>query len=1203
MRFADLLRSVTLAGSVAVMLALAGCGGGSGRSGTDLRVSGVGPTATVAGGSTVVFEMAVTNAGDYAAEDVTITNDAGGQLSLTGITCTAEGGAVCPATTGVVMSVPSLRAGGTLRFTVTTLAGPAARGTLFNRMTASFRYETDSADNAATVTVTAYSPNSDLVVSGSGPSGTVTGGDTVAFAMAVRNEGPDAATGVRVANSGGTGFVVQGITCTASGGATCPPAPGALMEVGSMPAGGALDFVITGTVAAGLNGIVTHTLQVSADADSDRADNSFTAQASVVTPRAGVFVTGVGPAGTVVGGGTATFVMTVGNAGPDASGTVSIVDTVGTRLTLAGVRCAATGGAVCPAALGPVMSAASMPAGATLVFEIDATVDAGTTGLLTNAMTANAANDTDRSDNTATAVATANTPRAVLTLSGTGPAEPVAGGSLAAFDMKVVNTGPDPATGLRLRQTVSGNLTVLAVRCSAAGGATCPATAGVVTEVDSLPVGGQLTLSVDTRVAAGANGAISNTLLATGDNVFAGSGNSVIAVGTAVSPVSGLTVTGSAPPAPVPSGGSASFRMVVGNTGPDAAGSVRLVNTVGGNLTLTGVRCVEATGGASCPAATGVQMDLSALPVSANVVFDVTATVSAGTQGAIVNTLTASTTAGGSTQQATGVGVGSAYSANVSVSGSGPAGPLPGGSSGEFLMEIANAGPGTALDVDATQTLSAGLSAAGDISCVQAVDATCPVISGSRFTVPSLPANGRLRLRVPFTVDAGANGSVSGTLGTRTAGDSRPGDDSATVAFTAASSDLSVSQVAPATLRAGETATFTAVVANPGTQPAAGLVITQALSGSAAAGLGATVSCTASVAATCPAIGPTMTVPSLPARSTLTFVVSVPTAPTTRGTLSSSFALSVNGDPDTANNTAVSTVTVNDPRSGAYKVVATDGNVYDLSIDFDARRYTMAGAGPSQDFGAPVGSEYTVAGAVRFRVAEDLLVGAHDFGAGPTPYVAVRNLATSLAEAAGTYFIVIRDLPTAGVPATRAAAAVIAGNQMSVCNQAATVVRVPGPTCPSALAADYTLTVSNGVFTAVPVAGGSSFRFFVARTGASSVLLGASGSGTGGAQMRLGLTSLNTLIGGTLGGASTSGAWLPTLTITPTSYLVTDAGSENDSATLSTTDPAVQNLRSGLLASGSGRVWVMQAAPLAVTFGNPDATGAAAGRIQIVLPP
>ena len=48
------------------------------------------------------------------------------------------------------------------------------------------------------------------------------------------------------------------------------------------------------------------------------------------------------------------------------------------------------------------------------------------------------------------------------------------------------------------------------------------------------------------------------------------------------------------------------------------------------------------------------------------------------------------------------------------------------------------------------------------------------------------------------------------------------------------------------------------------------------LSGSGATGLSANIVCTPSVAASCPAAGPTMTLASLPARSTLTFTISNP---------------------------------------------------------------------------------------------------------------------------------------------------------------------------------------------------------------------------------------------------------------------------------------------------------------------------------------
>lgn len=1204
MRSVPNVRSLATAWIVACLLALVGCGSGSGRSGTDLRVSGSGPAAAVQSGAQAVFEMAVTNAGDYAAEDIRITNEIGGQIALLSITCAAEGGAVCPETPSVAMTVPSLREGGTLRFTVTVQATPSARGTIFNRMSASFSYETESADNIATITASAFSLASNLVVSGSGPAGTVTGGSTFDFAMQVRNEGPDPATGVRIINDGGTALVINGLSCTASGGAVCPSAPAASMEIDSIPAGGALDFSVSATVAGGINGTVTNTMQATADADGDRGDNSFTAQATVVTPQAGVFVTGTGPADTIPGGGTATFAMTVSNAGPDAATGINIVNAVGTNLSFTAVRCSASGGATCPAALGPVMAVPSLPSGAALRFDVDAVVAAGTSGLLTNTLTASASNDPDRNDNSATAVATARTPRAALGLSGTGPADTVAGGSLASFEMRVVNNGPDPATGLRVLNTVGSNLSFVSATCSASGGASCPGTVGVVTDVGTLAVGGQLTFRVNALVASGTNGTIANTLQATADNVFSVGGNSVVATGTAFSARSSLAVAGTGPTAAVASGGTASFRMTVSNAGPDVASAVRLVNSLSGNLTLTGVSCAVATGGATCPASTGAAMDIATLPVGGSLGFDVTAVVAAGTQGSILSTMTASVTAGGVRTETAGVAVGSAYAVSVAVSGSGPAGPLAGGATGEFLMDVTNSGPGTALDLVLTNSLSSGLDARGSIVCVQAVGATCPAITGGSISVASLPAGASLRFSVPFTVTAGANGTVGNTMSVAVAGDARTTDNSATASFTAASIDVGVSQVAASQVDAGNTITYTAIVANPGSQAASNLVITHALSGAGSTGLTAAIVCTASVAAACPATGPTMTLASLPARSTLTFTITVATLSSTRGAVASTVAVTSDGDPNAGNNSANSTTTVVDPRNGSYKAIAANGNVYDLTMDFDAASYTMAGAGNAQAFGAPVGNEYTVAGAVRFRVAEDLIVGGHDFGAGVLPYVAVRRFETTIADAAGQFNLVIRDVPVSGAAGTRAAVALISGNQMSVCNQDVADVAPPGSRCAAGRQQNYTLAVSSGVYTATDTGGGAAVRFFVARNGAARLMVGATGTGPSGAQMRLGLQEQpGGLLGGTLAGASTSGIWIPTMTLTATSYLVTDAGSDNNSATLGQVDQGVQSLRTGVLTIGADRIWVMQSAPLAVAFGDAGAVGAGRGLLQIVLAP
>src|SRR4051812_37211974 len=69
---------MTMRGGLATLAALgfsmllAACGGGSGRSGTDLVVSGVGPSTQLNGGDSATFVMTVSNLGDFAASNVVV---------------------------------------------------------------------------------------------------------------------------------------------------------------------------------------------------------------------------------------------------------------------------------------------------------------------------------------------------------------------------------------------------------------------------------------------------------------------------------------------------------------------------------------------------------------------------------------------------------------------------------------------------------------------------------------------------------------------------------------------------------------------------------------------------------------------------------------------------------------------------------------------------------------------------------------------------------------------------------------------------------------------------------------------------------------------------------------------------------------------------------------------------------------------------
>lgn len=1188
-------------------LLLAACGGGSGRQGTDLVVTGTGPADAVAAGGTVVFRMTVANVGPTTADSVTIVNLIGNQLALTGITCTAGGGAVCPDAPTVSMTVGPIPVGGSLSFDVTTTLTANANGTVSNTLSANFDNDVNRGNNSATVTATAVNVVSNLVVSGSGPAGSVAGGANADFVMTVRNDGPDPAANLKFINNAGSFVVLRpgGVSCVASGGGSCPDVLGASMELATLPVGASLSFTISTAVGQGVNGTVTNTFQVTADTDNDRSDNTFTATATVVSPQGGVFATGVGPVGTVVGGGTAQFTMAVGNAGPDAATNVAITNNVGSNLTFTGISCVASGGATCPATLGPVMSLPSLPVGGNLSFTVSTFVAANTTGTLTNTLTVSADNDTNRTDNVATAVATAATPRAALVLTGTGPASTVTGGDVAVFTMGVTNSGPDAATGLRVVNNVGSNLTFVGATCTATAPAVCPAAVGVNTDVGTLPAGGALSFAVSARVAAGTNGAITNTLQAVADNIGSPTGNSVVAVGQAQTARSSLTITGTGP-SNVPSGTSANFVMTLTNTGPDVAGAVKLVDTVGGNLTLTSVTCRSLSTGAVCPASLGASMDVANLPVGGQLEFTVAATVAPGTQGTILNTLAATVTTG-TASQTSAVAVGSAYSNNLVVSAVAPPGPLAGSSNAQFTMTVTNTGPGPANNVDLQHTLSSGLTLNGSIGC-SASGATCPATPAMTMTLPTIPANGTLSFTLPVAVTAGTNGTVSATLQASALGDARLQDNSDTAAVTAASPDLAVSQSGAAQVTAGSTVVFTAVVSNPTSAAASNLQL-----GSSVTATDPLVDlsrlsivCTPSSGASCPAtLGAAMTLPALPAGRSLTFTLTLPLPAAARGSVTSLFTLTASGDPNAANNSASVTTTVADARNGSYKVFAADGRRYDMTIDFDAGSYTLNGVARAFSVDAS-GGGYTVATGGRFRVATDLIAGSHDFGSGtPQPYIAARSFGSTVAETVGQYNLVQRDVPAAGTPATHAAVAYITGNTLLVCMADDGTVRAPGSNCPAGKQKNYVLTTSTaGGYVATQVGGSEVFEFVLARTDAAKFLLGALPASSASGTLRIALQDSATLIGGSLSGASSSGGWLSPVTLTSSSHAIVGTVASDTSAgsLFAAAGTGVGAMLTGVRSADAQRFWVMQAAPLAVAFGDFTAGGSTAGLLQVMLP-
>jgi uncharacterized repeat protein (TIGR01451 family) len=153
---------------------------------------------------------------------------------------------------------------------------------------------------------------------------------------------------------------------------------------------------------------------------------------------------------------------------------------------------------------------------------------------------------------------------------------------------------------------------------------------------------------VNVLPATGAILANSATVTYTDGNNKSFSGQS----GVGLSLAANLSITKTDAVTTVTSGGTTTYTIVVSNAGPSAADGALFTDPAVSNLTVTGVTCGSASGGAVCPVSgnttkelmQGAGIVIPTLPVGGSVTFSVTGTV--GTGGSISNTATISPPSG-----------------------------------------------------------------------------------------------------------------------------------------------------------------------------------------------------------------------------------------------------------------------------------------------------------------------------------------------------------------------------------------------------------------------------------------------------------------------------------------------------------------------------------------------------------------------------
>ncbi|MDQ8046356.1 MAG: hypothetical protein REI11_17260, partial [Patulibacter sp.] len=370
--------------------------------------------------------------------------------------CTS--GPTTPATTPATVTVTCTFTGATavsdsVSATIDTVVNAGVTTNANNTVKASSSTPDPVATNDTATANVAVGTNSDLSVVqsvvGATPdphAGRAVNGTTGDLKLAVHNDGPSDATGVKVVDTlpAGLTFVSSASGCTASGQAiTC--------TIGSLLAGA--DATVTLTVRATTVGPQLATAVVSSNAAVDPAANNTDSATVTVDPAADLALALSAPA-TVPATGDTTYALTATNAGPNDATGVTVTQTLpaGTIFVSGDPGCTATGITVTC-----VVGALASGAHTTVQVKAHVPVELGATAITTNASVAGTETDLAPGDNVASG-STQVGPVADIQLTQTGPNSITAGGTYT-FTLSVHNDGPSDAPDVDVTDTLPQGVT------------------------------------------------------------------------------------------------------------------------------------------------------------------------------------------------------------------------------------------------------------------------------------------------------------------------------------------------------------------------------------------------------------------------------------------------------------------------------------------------------------------------------------------------------------------------------------------------------------------------------------------------------------------------------------------------------------------------------------------------------------------------
>jgi uncharacterized repeat protein (TIGR01451 family) len=295
--------------------------------------------------------------------------------------------------------------------------------------------------------------------------------DPVVYTVAVNNNGPDDATGVVISDTLPIGLSLlsstpsQGVYDSSSG----------LWQVGSLAANTNATLVLAAQVNSGTAGqILTNTAEISSSDQSDLVTVNNVASVPITVTNAELAVSKTVDNPNPVVNEVFNYTVTVSNNGPDDASGVVISDTLPVSLTL--VSSSTNLGGYNAATGAWAVDLLPVNQSAVLTLAVTAQPDAAGQTITNTAQVGTAdQGDSDSSNNSAAAPLTVV--GANLAISKVSSLEAAGPGTVLTYTITVTNSGPSPATGVVVSDTLPAGLSFISV---SPGSPTCAETGGAI---------------------------------------------------------------------------------------------------------------------------------------------------------------------------------------------------------------------------------------------------------------------------------------------------------------------------------------------------------------------------------------------------------------------------------------------------------------------------------------------------------------------------------------------------------------------------------------------------------------------------------------------------------------------------------------------------------------------------------------------------